>query len=58
MIIEARILLAEILLIDSVKDVSEIAYELNFNDPSYFSRLFKKITRQTPIAYRKKHMHN
>lgn len=58
MIIEARILLAEILLIDSVKDVSEIAYELNFNDPSYFSRLFKKITRQTPIAYRKKYMHN
>lgn len=32
--------------------VSEIAYEVGFNDSLYFTRLFKKKTGTTPTAYR------
>lgn len=34
------------------KTVSEIAYELGFEYPHYFSRLFRKKTGLTPAAYR------
>ncbi len=33
-------------------DVSEIAYELGFEYPAHFSRMFKRITGQTPSEYR------
>lgn len=33
--------------------VSEISYQLGFEYPNYFSRLFKKKTKQTPSQYRK-----
>lgn len=33
--------------------VSEIAYQLNFSDQSYFSKYFKKLTNQTPVEFRK-----
>lgn len=31
--------------------VKELAYELGFNDPGYFSRLFKKVTGRTVAAF-------
>lgn len=46
------ILQSQILLQDLTKDISEIAFELNYEDPSYFGRLFKKITGTTPSQYR------
>jgi AraC family transcriptional regulator, transcriptional activator of pobA len=36
----------------SNKTVSEISYQLGFEYPNYFSRLFKKKTSQTPSEYR------
>ena len=36
------------------KTVSEIAYELGFENLSYFSRLFKKETGMLPAAYKRK----
>ena len=33
--------------------VSQIAYALGFEYPQYFSRLFKKLTGQTPQEFRK-----
>jgi AraC-like DNA-binding protein len=44
---------SQVLLQDATKDIAEIAYMLNFSDPSYFGRLFKQITGATPTAYRK-----
>ena len=32
--------------------ITEIAYELGFNDQHYFSRIFKKITGETPSHYK------
>ncbi|NBC65744.1 MAG: AraC family transcriptional regulator [Bacteroidetes bacterium] len=34
--------------------VKEISYELGYNDPFYFSRLFKKLMDLSPSAYREK----
>jgi AraC-like DNA-binding protein len=34
------------------KSVKEIAFELGFEDPAYFTRLFKKATGQSPQNYR------
>lgn len=44
--------LAKNLLASSDKNVSEIAYELGFNYPHYFSRLFKSQTGTSPQEYR------
>jgi AraC family transcriptional activator of pobA len=32
--------------------ISEIAYRLEFGDPSSFNRFFKAVTHETPLAYR------
>lgn len=42
----------QILLQDNSKEISEIAFELNYQSPSYFSRMFKKVTGLTPSEYR------
>ncbi|HYD68909.1 helix-turn-helix domain-containing protein [Azospirillum sp.] len=34
--------------------VSLLAYELGFQDPAYFNRFFKKLTGETPAAFRKR----
>lgn len=36
----------------SDKSVSEIAYEVGFNDPSYFTRIFKKAYKHAPTDFR------
>ncbi|MEG4579028.1 helix-turn-helix domain-containing protein [Microcoleus sp. MON1_C5] len=52
-VIRARLLLeAKRLLRYSDIAISEIAYHLNFEDPSYFSRFFKKYTRLSPRDFR------
>ncbi len=35
--------------------VKEVAYELGFNDPFYFSNFFKKQTKQSPKMYKEKY---
>jgi AraC family transcriptional regulator, transcriptional activator of pobA len=52
-IIHERVLLeASRLLANSPLTIAEIAYALNFKDPSYFARFFRKHTEQPPRAYR------
>ncbi len=43
---------SKVLLQDFSKDISQVAFELNFSDASYFGRLFKQITKLTPSQYR------
>ncbi|MDN4011005.1 helix-turn-helix transcriptional regulator [Chryseobacterium gambrini] len=43
---------AKNLLLSSENNVSGIAYDLGFESPSYFTRLFKKIVGLTPVQYR------
>ena len=43
---------SKMLLQDLSKDISEVAFKLNFSDPSYFGRLFKRLTKLTPTEYR------
>ncbi|TDW51433.1 helix-turn-helix protein [Flavobacterium sp. 270] len=35
-------------------DVKEISFDLGFEDHTYFSRLFKKVTGETPLSFRNK----
>lgn len=43
------------LLYYTTKTIKEIAYELGFLDQTYFTRLFRKITGETPSDFRKKY---
>lgn len=44
------------LLYHSNKSIKEIASELGYDDYTYFSRLFRKLTRLTPSAFRSKNL--
>jgi len=56
-IIRNRVLLeAKRLLVVNDYTISEIAYELNFSDNSYFTKFFKKGEGITPEEFRKKHI--
>lgn len=49
---------AKNILLDPKKSVSEVAYELGFEYPPYFSRLFKKKEGISPSSYREKYQLN
>jgi AraC-like DNA-binding protein len=53
LILEVAIIHSQLLLLETNKSVASIAYELEFDDPSYFTRLFKKIVGISPTEYRK-----
>jgi AraC family transcriptional activator of pobA len=58
LILSVTILHSQLLMLDVTKDISQVCFELNFEDVSYFSRLYKKVTGQTPSSYRKTRMHD
>ena len=47
--LEARI---KVELRHSDKSLSQIAYEMNFSNPSFFSKYFKRLTGVSPAAFR------
>lgn len=52
-LIQERMLLeAKRLLYSTSLSIKEISAGLNFEDPAYFNRFFKKHTRQTPLLFR------
>lgn len=52
-IMDRLILEAKRLLLYTPLSNKEIAYELNYEDPSYFSRIFRKKTGYSPSAFKK-----
>jgi AraC family transcriptional activator of pobA len=53
-VIRERVILeAKRLLVNANLTVSEIAYQLNFRDNSYFTKVFKKLNGTTPEEFRK-----
>ncbi len=53
-----RITKAKELLRASPRSITEIAVSLGFSDPTGFGRIFKKLTGQTPSAYRRQSDHD
>ena len=51
-ILEVAIMHSQLLLVETNKPIATISYELEFEDPSYFARLFKKLVGLTPKEYR------
>ena len=49
---KAQLNYAKALLLQTNKNVSEIAYELNFENPDYFSVFFKRLTGKSPLQFR------
>lgn len=49
---EINIQYSLVLLRDLTKDIAQIAYELNYPTPTYFSKVFKKTIGLSPIQYR------
>src|SRR5690606_38137266 len=52
-LIQLKIDRAKQLLVSSDKLIKEIAYDLNFESESYFSKFFKEKVNLSPIAYKK-----
>ncbi len=50
--LQLKINKAKLLLEDDGRSIKEIAFELNFENPYYFSRMFKKKTDLSPQAWR------
>ena len=57
-LIQLQIEKSKELLYDRGKSIKEIAYELNFDNNFYFSKLFKDKTGLTPAQFRKKNVLN
>lgn len=49
---EAQVNHAKALLLQTPKTISEIAYDLNFENPEYFSVFFKRLSGKSPSQYR------
>jgi AraC family transcriptional activator of pobA len=53
MLMERRLLEAKRLLMFTIRSVEDIAREIGFEDPAYFSRFFRKRTGVSPAAWRR-----
>ena len=53
---EMRIEQSKFLLLNTTKALKEIAYEVGFSNPDYFSTAFRRITGVSPMAYKKRQL--
>ncbi len=52
-VIETKINNAQRLLLNTDLTIYQISYKVGYNDPNYFSRIFKKVVGESPVDYRK-----
>lgn len=52
-LLQIKIQKAKALLVSSSMTIKEIAYQLDFESPNYFTSFFKERTGQTPLEFRK-----
>lgn len=52
LILEARLRKAKQLLLQTEKNIGEVAYEVGFADPAHFTKTFKRVTGITPSEFR------
>jgi two-component system response regulator YesN len=50
---DMRLTKAKVQMISTSDSIKDIAYQVGYNDPNYFVRLFKKVTGFTPGEYQK-----
>jgi signal transduction histidine kinase/DNA-binding response OmpR family regulator len=55
-LVNVRLQKAKYLLLNTDKSVAEIAHEVGFSSPAYFSTIFKNKVRQSPTEFRSKKM--
>jgi AraC-like DNA-binding protein len=53
---ETRIRQGKFLLLNTTKALKEIAYEVGFNNPDYFSTAFRRIMGMPPLAFKRQQM--
>ncbi|MGK7395332.1 MAG: hybrid sensor histidine kinase/response regulator transcription factor [Candidatus Cyclobacteriaceae bacterium M3_2C_046] len=53
-----RLKKAENLLTNGLFNISQVAYQVGFNDPAYFSRCFTKFMGLSPKEYIERHLHS
>jgi AraC-like DNA-binding protein/uncharacterized RmlC-like cupin family protein len=51
---QLRVKRAMLLLADPLKSISDVAFEVGFNDSGYFTRVFRQETGETPKAFRER----
>lgn len=51
---QLRVKRAMLLLADPLKTISDVAFQVGFNDSGYFSRVFRQETGETPKTFREK----
>ena len=49
---EMLLLESKVRLQDKSQSIAQIAYDVNFSDPSHFGKFFKKHTGMSPLKYR------
>ena len=50
-----RVEASKVYLKNNTSNITDIAFIVGFNDVNYYSRVFKKVTGQTPSQFRRKH---
>ena len=53
---ETRIEQSKFFILNTTKPLKEIAYDVGFNSPDYFSTAFRRITGMSPLTFKKKQL--
>ncbi|WP_342777076.1 helix-turn-helix domain-containing protein [Martelella lutilitoris] len=56
LILERRLTEAKRLLLFTIRPVEDIAREIGFDDPAYFSRFFRRMAGEAPAAWRQRQL--